>query len=247
MEWEIYPTPVQGKLGLMLVDLQYQTQGSPSSWRYLNWFRTSFPADTNGFPKSESLAVLEEISNWLTKQYEGSGAVVGRLTVDGRREFFVYAERADANDLEIEAAMTFPGQRFEARSSEDSSWELYREFLCPDPVQMQRLASHKAMQVLQDRGDIVSAPRTVSHVAVFLSEEAREEFAAYVTEMGFRIVGEEDIEDPAAIRPFVLRYEEEHAVDVIGLERNVMPFFQKARESGGEYGGWQCAPVTGDA
>jgi len=243
MEWEIYPTTVQGKLGLMLVNMEFQTSGHRSEWPHLNWFRVGYEADTQGFPVPSAQSKLEEVADFLVHEYQDRGALVGRLSVDGRREFFVYASDPDAKETLASLQERFPLSRFDARASDDPNWDVYLGFICPDPVQLQRLASHKGMQALQEQGDVVNIPRPVLHAAAFLSQEASEEFGAFVEELGFEVTHSEEIEDESAIRPFVLRFLGNHPVDVVGIERCVMPCFQKARELGGEYGGWQCSPI----
>lgn len=243
MEWEIYPTPVQSNLGLMLVNLSYLNEGKVGDWPYLNWIRVLYDADSQGFPTQAEQLELEEISDGITEQLGPRGAIVGRLSVDGRREFFVYSDEPCADEIMAVLQERFPARRFTRRASEDPEWDVYFGFLCPDAVQLQRLASHKGMQALQEQGDITNIPRPVVHAAAFTDESAAEEFGLFLEAIGFEITTQEEVENEEAMRPFVIKCVGEHPVDVVGIERFVMPLFQKARELGGEYGGWQCSAV----
>lgn len=237
--WEIYPTQLNDELALILVDLDWNEADDSAAFPVLNWFRVNFaPGPHAGMPDDAERERLEKLGDWLADEYDGRGHVVARLTAAGRREFFIYAQDALAEATLDRARSTFEGLRAEARSRPDAGWQVYREFLYPDPVQMLRIRALHRTRAMHEDGDVLAAARAVDHVAAFHSAEQRKLFVTFAQDLGFDVLEEKDSEDDSLTRPFVIRIQKMHALDAAGIENNVVKVFSRVRELGGEYGGW---------
>jgi len=243
--WEVYPTQLQGELILMYVDVDWHDSNETKELGTMNWFRVGFePGPQSGMPQEADREFLETFGDWLADEFDGRGHVVARLTGPGRREFFVYSGDALATGIVDRARSKFPDIHLEGRSKPDPDWQLYREFLCPDAVQLVRMRAMQRTRTMESDGDMLSAPRPVDHMAGFLSVESRAEFKKFVFDLGYELVDERDSADDTLDRPFILRVKRTHALDPVGVEHNIVRLFLKVRELGGEYGGWIAQPVV---
>ena len=96
----------------------------------------------------DSLKVIEEK---LTAALIGGFDVVlcGRITTDGRREFYYYAPRSERLEAAVEGAMSqFRNYEFDCGSKTDPEWRQYLGVLYPSDEDRQRIENRKVLEVL---------------------------------------------------------------------------------------------------
>ena len=84
----------------------------------------------------------------------------GRITTEGRREFYFYGETKSGFSQAVEAALQgFEGYRYDTGCQEDSEWGQYLNVLYPSPEDLQRIANMDLLDVL----DVLVKERGRSH------------------------------------------------------------------------------------
>ncbi len=240
-DWEVYPTTIQNEFAMVAVDLSLKNQAPIQGLDRILWFRVAWETEGDSpIPTAERMEVLDSISAWIGEEVETIGGIVAsRITFQGRREVFVYVS-SDVSDAFMSGAqLRFPDEDFEAKVQPDEDWTVYLEFLYPDVVQFHRIQNQRTVRLLGEQGDALQVPRKVEHTAVFHSEEARDEFGAFLIDNGFEVRTVEHEE--AAERPFGVVGIATHPVDLRSIDGVTMSLFSRIRELGGQYDGWGCA------
>lgn len=238
--WEVYPSRVQDKFAMFAVNLGVAEEAPFSNLRWLNVVRIPFRATASGMPSDEANATLYAIEDLLHAQAASRGGMqVGRLTVGGRREFFLYTATNDAELVTAEIEKKFPDVEVEAFSREDSEWEVYFDFLFPTPVDFRRIDNQRVVRALAEHGDDPTLARDVDHFAYFPSAEARRTFRDEILAGGFTVDYEEE-GDSGELR-FGIAFRSHGPVDLSSVDQVTIPLFVRADELGGSYDGWGCA------
>jgi len=82
----------------------------------------------------------------------------GRITTEGRREFYFDGETKDDFRKAAGQALTgFDGYKFDVGEQEDSLWEPYLNVLYPSPEDLQRIANMALLSVLAEKDDVLTA------------------------------------------------------------------------------------------
>lgn len=243
-EWDAYPTQLDKEFVMIVVNLGLDSVAPVSEYPFLIWLKAEFETMPGTIlPVESERDVLNELEEELGKWAdEADLALAGRLTGAGRREFFVYADTDRSEELLLRLENSFPQESFDVRGRRDDEWQLYREFLYPEPVAMQRIKNQRLIATLREHDASVEVPRSVTHRAYFHTEEAADDFAKFLDRDGFgalEVFEDEDAED----RAFGVRGTRTHAVDLATVDRIAIPLFVKVRELGGAYDGWECPVV----
>lgn len=82
----------------------------------------------------------------------------------------------------------FERYKFDLGEQEDHLWEQYLNVLYPSPEGLQRIANMDLLDVLAEKGDVLTVPREVQHWMYFGSEESRALFRAAAAAAAYRIV-----------------------------------------------------------
>ncbi len=242
--WEIYVTFVDDKPAVILVDIGVHAAAPLVNLSKLVWLWVHLlTPDEEGFPSEEEDFKLNEIEDAVTDGTEGTGTrYVGRITSDGRREFYFYTDDAENIREVITAAMqSTPEYRFEIDEADDGEWKHYSDVLYPSPEDFQQIHNQHVITRLQQAGDSLTQPRPIDHFANFQNEPDREAFIAAATALGFEAVSrperKEETEFPLAVG--LLRVD---AVDGETIDNVTFELFELAQQHNGEYDGW-ASPV----
>ncbi len=243
-QWDAYPTQLDREFVMIVVNLGLDEIAPIAEYPVLVWLKAEFESMSGTIlPVESDRDMLHELEEELGRWADDEDlALAGRLTGDGRREFFIYADTDRSEELLLRLENTFPARTFEARGRRDDEWQLYREFLYPEPVAMQRIKNQRLIATLQEHDSAIEVPRSVTHRAYFHTEEAAEAFAHVLTSEDFEGV-EVWEDDEAEDRAFGARGTLTHAVDLPTVDRISIPLFLKVRELGGAYDGWECPVV----
>jgi uncharacterized protein DUF695 len=109
----------------------------------------------------------------------------------GRGEFYFYGKAKNGFRHAVEAALIgFEGHRFDVGQQEDSLWHQYLNVLYPSPENFPRIANMDILDVLVEKGDVLTVAREVRHWRCFCSEPSGALLRDAAAAEGFRIVSE---------------------------------------------------------
>jgi uncharacterized protein (TIGR01619 family) len=244
-QWNFYPASIDDRIASVFVDLGAEEDAPRDDRTDLVWLslRMAEPRE-DGLSSQDEYDRLVEIEEALESSVQSAGSIeyVGRVTTAGRRDFFFYAEEGALAERALSEAMVpFSTYEFELGSREDPDWSFYHELLFPSDREMQSIQNRQTVEMLEEQGDVLIAPREVTHWAYFEEASGRDQFAEAVTALGFQEVERRD--DADGPRPFALSILREDTVDLESIDELSVGLFDLAREFGGEYDGWETPVV----
>jgi|SRR6267143_924190 len=148
-------------------------------------------------PRPEGLSSQEEADTlWklednltTTLEKELNAVFVGRITSQGRREFYFYVPQVPENDGVIDRSLSsFSRYEYETGTQDDPSWHQYLSVLYPSEEEVQKIENRRVLEVLQKKGDRLGEPREVSHWIYFKSEADRLKFSDLMKELGYELL-----------------------------------------------------------
>ena len=243
--WEIYVTYVDDKPAVVLVDMTVAEVAPLVGKPTLVWLWVHLQSpDEEGFPSEDEDMRLNEIEDAVTEAVDSTMAkYVGRITSDGRREFYFYTNVPHEFRTAAAAAMTAaPEYRFDIDDADDAEWNHYRDVLYPSPEDFQQIHNQHVISRLHREGDSLTQPRPVDHFANFKSEADREAFVVMAEAMGFEAVSRPERNDETEF-PFALGLLRIDPVDAETVDRVTFELFELAQKHDGEYEGWASKVV----
>ena len=239
--WEIYVSYVDDHPAVILVDVGIAQVAPLEDKTNLVWLWVHVQApDEEGFPTEEEDMKLNEIEDVLTDSLElGDAEYVGRITSDGRREFYFYTSDCEQFRQAANAAMsTAPEYEFEIDEADDAEWQHYLDVLYPSPEDFQQIHNQHVISRLYDAGDSLSEPRPVDHFANFATETDREAFITAAAELGYEAASRPERTEEETDFPFAVGLLRVDSVDAETIDRITYELFELARQHDGEYEGW---------
>lgn len=243
--WEIYVTYVDEQPAVILVDIAVSRIAPIAKMPCLAWIWVYIRnPDNEGFPSDDENDRLNDIEDALTESLNSADfKYVGRVTTDGRREFYFYTEAV--NQFRELATMTMKSvgmqfatdYEFEIDETDDDEWRHYWDVLYPTPEDFQQIRNQHVLNQLEQAGDTLTEPRPLDHFANFRNEEDRAAFIAAAEALGFEAVSRpvraENEEFPYSVG--LLRVD---AVDPETVDRITFELWELASNHNGEYDGW---------
>ncbi len=242
--WKPYLCNVNDKLASILVDLGLREIAPISSKPWLLWTWVYFKSPrADGLSDGKEAPTLYKIEDALALCVERACKAIpcGRITTEGRREFYFYGETKEGFHKAVEAALTGFQYRFSAGHQEDPLWEEYLNVLYPSPENLQRISNMDLLDVLKAKGDVLTVAREVQHWMYFDSERSRSLFRDAVAVAGFRIVSESDSQ---AELPYGISVARTQSIDQRSIDHTVMELWNLSRRFDGEYDGWETPIIT---
>jgi len=243
--WKPYICNVNGKLASILVNLGLRDAVPivAKPWLLWIWVYLQIPR-SDGLSDSKEAPTLYEIEDALNLRLAHSCQAIacGRITTEGKREFYFYGETNKGLHQAVDQALfAFEGYRFDTGSQKDSEWGHYLEVLYPSEEDAQRIANMDVLDALSEKGDVVTVPREVSHWIYFSAEKFRNLFREAVISAGFEIISETNSEGAL---PFGIVVARAQPVEQASIDRTVIELFHFAKRFDGEYDGWETQVIT---
>jgi len=240
-EWDFYFCEMNDKTGSIMLDLGLSNVAPFSAWQHLLWIsvKMNAPRAEDGLSSAEESEMLVQIEDELTAKLSGPHQAIyaGRLTYDGRRNFYFYLRDPLLHDRNVSEAMgAFPHYQFDYRLKEDKEWSAYFDFLYPEPEQMQSMYNRRVIHNLEKHGDALSKARKVDHHIYFLSESDRENFIGKILSEGFAVENKSEGESEAF--PFGLHISRVDHVDAESVDAYTLYLVELAEACNGHYDGW---------
>lgn len=242
-DWDQYFARINDAVSSIFVDLGLKPDAPVEKRPWLLWVWIVLQA-----PKSDGLATggespkLNLIGGALDSTISATcGAqLVGRVTGNGRREFYFYA--AEPGELQASVASVmknFADYRHEFGSTFQPEWEQYF-MLYPSESNLERMQNRRRLEELAADGDVHQLPRKVEHWFAFADEATRAACRDLLTAIEFTLEEESLSEDEAEVLPFALIVSRADSVDSHTINGITIELARLAREHSGRYDGWQC-------
>jgi uncharacterized protein (TIGR01619 family) len=243
--WKPYICNVNGRLASILVNLGLRNSVPISSkpWLLWVWVYSQAPRP-DGLSDSKEAPTLYKIEDALTSALtrECQTILSGRITTEGRREFYFYGEtKGRFSKAVTEALNGFEGYRFDVGEQEDPSWNQYLNVLYPSVENLERIANMDLLDELVKKGDVLTVPREVQHWMSFRSEQSRGLFREAVTTAGYGIMGE-TLSDGEF--PFGISVTRTQSIEQKVIDQTVIELLRLCHTFNGDYEGWETPVVT---
>jgi|LakMenEpi03Aug12_release.lakeMendotaPanAssembly.Ray.scaffolds.fasta_scaffold67726_4 uncharacterized protein (TIGR01619 family) len=247
-EWEFYFTGVNDKLASILVDVGiYEQVPDPERpWLLRVWvFFES--VDEHGLPSGEEAEEFSVVEDTLTEAMSDAldAVLAGRMTIDGRREFFFYANSfAGFEDAVARCLSSYPKYEWDTETENDSEWNHYVGLLYPSPGDWQQIQNRQVIEQLVNNGDTLEKKRVVSHWAYFPNTAARDQFVVAVQQKGFEVTEQTTDDTPEQENPLGVGFERVDHVDWESINAVTLELFELAASLSGNYDGWETTVET---
>ena len=243
--WRSYFCNVNDSLASIFVNLALKNVVPVLSKPWLLWvwvyFRSPRPdglSDTTAAP--EIFRIEDALALQLSRKC--SAILSGRITTEGRRELYFYGETHDGFSKAVAMTMEeFEGYKFDVGQQEDSLWEQYLNVLYPSAEDLERIKNRDLLDVLEQKGDVLTAAREVEHWMYFPSDASRALFRKAAVEAGFRIASDSQVKRDL---PFGISVIRTQAVEQAQIDATVVELLHLTRQFQGEYDGWETPLVT---
>jgi uncharacterized protein (TIGR01619 family) len=243
--WKPYLCNVNDKLASILVNLGLRNSVPITSKPWLLWVWVYFQSPRpDGLSDSKEAPTLYDIEDALTLCVgrECQAILSGRITTEGRREFYFYGETEDGfRNAVREALKGFEGYKSDLGEQEDSSWNQYLNVLYPSLENLERIANIDLLDELNKKGDVLTVSREVQHWMSFRSEQSRRLFRETATGAGYGIVGETDSDGEF---PFSISVTRTQSIEQKLIDQTVIELLRLCRTFNGDYEGWETPVVT---
>ena len=193
----------------------------------------------NGLPSKEEFEQVSAIEDRIEAfSKEGHDWYVGRVTVGGRRVFYVYTSRDESSwrqfleQLEVES-----GYDLRLTYGEDPERKGYHDDLYPTDDDWQVINDLQVIENLESHGDDGSEPRKIDHWICFDDEPSSKDFVIWAESDSFtEEPGQSHVTDDGR---YCVRLFHHGTVKIDDISRHTLALRRKAAELGGDYDGWE--------
>lgn len=242
--WDFYFANVNDKLASLFVDLGIRESVPDAKRPWLNWVWVYFNQPRkDGLSTSEESPVLSDIEDALNAGVDGDdGILSGRITTDGRREFYYYGPSDGGfTDTVARVMSSFPDYSWDADTKYDPDWGHYLDVLYPQAHDWQRIKNRRVIEQLEQHGDPLTKKRAVFHWAYFSNEAGRASFVSAIQEHGFIVTNESDSSEFDSDYPCGVSFERDDHVDWDSINEVTIQLSDLATENDGDYDGWETS------
>jgi regulator of RNase E activity RraB len=244
---------VNEKLSSIFLDLGIRPKAPDPNkpWLAWIWVYMKSPREDGLSESNESdLPGLHAIESALIDTFPEKlqGVVVGRITTDGRKEFYYYVSSADGIEESIHKYMKkFPKYKYDMGVKEDPHWTQYLELLYPSEEEMQKIKNRWVVDALAEKGDQLTTPRNVEHWIYFRTVTERQRLIDAVLPLGFRITAESSDLKAGNEFPHRLQLIRSDSVDQDSIDEVTLELFRFSKLFDANYDGWETFVVKDDA
>jgi hypothetical protein len=248
-KWDFYQSRVNGKPASVYLDLDL----APDPTRPLLlivWLDLRRPHPGHGMATDAEFDALDALEDRLAASFKAAYGCIyaGRITTDGRREFYFYS--ASGNQLEalaLAALAPFPGYTVKAWSQPDARWEQYTGVLYPHGPALRWMKDKSVLEALARAGDTPAIARPVSHFSFFPSAARRTAFTQAIENAGFRIGKLLDNRKAGDSHPFGVVYQLAQTPTLAVMTETTALLSRLSEKNAGQYDGWECKPAGPNA
>lgn len=245
-KWDFFQCSVNGKPASIYLDLHLR-ESAPDATRPLLlivWLDLRFPDPDHRMATDAEFDALGGIEDRLVENFESAYRCVyaGRITTDGRREFYFYS--ATGNQIEslaLSALAPYPGYTVKAWSQPDAQWQQYLAVLYPSGSSLRWMKDKGVVEALAKAGDTPGIARAVSHSSYFASDAKRTAFIQSIENAGFRIGKLLDNRKAGDSHPFGVEYQLVQTPTLAVMSETTALLSKLSEKNAGQYEGWECS------
>jgi len=239
--WDFYALRVDEQPASIFLDLGIQADAPMQALPYLVYIRLFMNQPrADGLSSQEEFDMLVSIEKSMEAKLCGDSAVyVGRNTSAGCRDFYFYVSSPEKWDHQVaDLLAAFQGYRYETGSREDANWSVYLDFLCPGPIDRQRIENRRVCEALEHHGDPLTEAREIDHWSHFPDQSTAHAYLTETKALGFQVRSQAMATDgplPHSIQVWRADVPSYQNIDSITLS-----LYEAAARHGGDYDGWEC-------
>jgi hypothetical protein len=245
-EWDFYFARVNDAVSSIFVDLGIRTDVPVETRPWLLWVWVQLKdAKPDGLATNQEARKLNEIGEVLDSMVSATcGAqLVGRITGNGRREFYFYAAEPGELTTSVANAMKgFAEYKYETGSTFQPEWDQYL-MLYPSDTNLERMRNRRMLEALAEQGDSHAVPRKVEHWLYFGDEASRAACRDTLVAIDFAVEDEGVSEEAGVEMPYALVVSRVDSVDKHSINGVTLELQRLAGEYCALYDGWE-SPVT---
>ncbi|KAA3622978.1 MAG: DUF695 domain-containing protein [Bacteroidetes bacterium] len=247
-EWNFYFCQVDGKEASIYLDLGLINVAPVPEMDHLFWvsIKMNNPR-TDGMSSREESSKLWEIEDFIVEQLVSNHQViyVGRLTSNNCRDLFFYLGKDKLVEKTLSTSfLKFPEYKFDHGINENDNWDLYLDFLFPDPETYQSIMNRRVLDYMEEQGDQLTQERQVDHWIYFKTESGRDEFEKEVVKRNFKITSRSFVEDTQDLK-YQLVISRIDKISLNEIDAYTIELWKLAIKYNGDYDGWE-APLIVD-
>ena len=243
--WKPYLCNVNGRIASIFVNLGLRESLPMTAKPWLLWTRVYLLTPRpDGLSDSKEAPTLYKIEDALNLAVSTACRAIpcGTITTEGRREFYFYGETKKGFRHAVQAAFKgFDGYKCDLGDQHDPQWDHYFEVLYPSEEDLQRIANMDLLDVLEEKGDVLTITREVQHWMYFRSESSRDLFRDAAAAVGYRFISESTSKGDS---PFGIVVARNQSIEQASIDHTVIELLHLSKRFDGEYDGWETPVVT---
>jgi hypothetical protein len=243
-EWDFYFARVNDAVSSIFVDLGIRADVPLEKRPWLLWVWVQLQAaKPDGLATNDEARQLHAIGEALDSLVSATcGAqLVGRITGNGRREFYFYAAEPGELTASVATSMKeFPDYKYETGSTFQPEWDQYL-MLYPSDTNLERMQNRRLLEALAEQGDAHELPRKVEHWLYFCDEATRAACRDTLIAIDFAVEDEGMADQEGEEMPFALVVSRTDSVDSHTINGITLELARLAGEYCARYDGWECA------
>lgn len=245
-DWDSYLCSVNDKPASIYVNLALKDI-APDRQRpilLIVWLYLLNPNPENGLSTQAEFDTLVAIEDALTPviEREYSAIYPGRVTNDGRREFYFYSHKTENFEARVGQVLgKFEGYEFKAWTAGNADWDQYLNLLYPSASARRWIDDRRVVTLLESHGDKLSIERPIDHWAYFSSNEAREKFEQQIVSLGFNT--QDKLVNDDKDMEYAIVFRKTQAAQLDAIHQTTTALELAASTCQGQYDGWE-SPVT---
>jgi uncharacterized protein (TIGR01619 family) len=245
--WHSYLCRVNDKAASIFVNLALKDIAPDISRPMLLifWLYLQNPNAENGLSTQEEFEMLCKVEDVLLPQVtkDFSTIYVGRITNDGRREFYFYSDTSDGFEKVVaEALGNYKQYEFKAWAVSNADWGHYLNVLYPSAMNLRWMGDCNVVDRLEFHGDVLSTPREIAHWAYFPSEKDRASFSSSMTSHGFEIQKEHNPE--SSQDQFRIEFTKFQEAQLTLIHETTSLLETEVEKYNGKYDGWESPVIA---
>jgi Family of unknown function (DUF695)/Regulator of ribonuclease activity B len=243
--WDFYFSSLDGHAASTFVDVGLGSSAPDAALGEVLQLRLSMQQPRpDGLSSGDEYGALVAIEDAIEARLANGRETkyVGRTTVNGYRDFYLYTGAAGTLTQALAEVMRqFPAYRFTTSSRPDLEWRTYFDLLLPNAEEREQIKNHKVREVLKREGDHFREEREIDHWAYFPGSAARGRFIDQALDLGFKLRGKSE---PQENKPrYGAQLYKSGSPRYPDLDQEALALFRLAVTLGGEYDDWETQVV----
>jgi hypothetical protein len=249
-DWDFYFARIDDAIASIYLNLGLHADAPNDKQPWLLWVFVQMQSPReDGMSSKEEASTLHGIEQALMSVVNPTcGAqLVGRITGQGRREFYFYGSEPGEFDVAVGRAMkAYESYGYECSSVFQPDWNQYLKLLFPSDTNLQRMFNRRVLDALAAHGDVHETPRGVDHWLYFPTEEARATCRDTLLAIEFALVDEHRNAEPGDEMPHALVVSRVDSVEMRTINGITLELARLAAQYGGRYDGWESQATPGE-